>query len=122
MNYSQSPGDEAAVINGVIDFADVRREAAAQFAHAGGGGGGNDEFQIWRAGFEGLDELRTEVDFANTYGVQPEDMAVGQGLLEIGVVTPKTFLEAEKPVAAALHAPKIIGRSHDEKEREQNVI
>ena len=66
----------------IIDFADVRGHAAAQFAHAGGGGGGHHDFDIGHARLQRADELRAEVDLADADGVNPDDVAVGQRLFE----------------------------------------
>ena len=64
---------------------------AAQFGHAGGRGGGHDDFDVGQARFERADELRAEIDFADTDGVKPDDMAVGERLFEVRVVMPEAL-------------------------------
>ena len=49
-------------------------------------------------------------------------MAIGQGLLEAGTVFAETLLKTGLPIPAARHAPEIIRRAAEEKDREQYVI
>jgi hypothetical protein len=109
-------------VKGIVNFADVRRQPAAQFGHAGRRGGGNDDFEVGHARLQGADELRAEVDFADADGMQPDDLAVGQRLLEIPVVIAKPLEKTGKPVAAPPHPQEIIRRGQHEKNREQNVV
>ena len=72
---------------GIVNFADVRGQMAAQLGHAGGRGGGHDDFDVGQARFQRADELRAEIDFADADGVEPDDVAVRQRLLEVRVVS-----------------------------------
>jgi hypothetical protein len=49
-------------------------------------------------------------------------VAVGQRLLEAGVVFRKTLAETHAPVAAPPHPPEIIRRGQDEKNDEQDIV
>ena len=100
----------------------MRRQPPAQFGHAGGRGGGHHEFNVGQAQFERADELGAEVDFADADGVDPDDLAVGERLFEVGVVAREPLAEAPTPVAAPPHPPEIIRRRQREKNREQNVV
>ena len=95
---------------------------AAQFSHAGRGCRGNHNLDVGHARLQGADELRAKIDFADADGMKPENLAVGQRLLEIPVVISKSFKKTGKPVATPPHPQKIIGRGQPEKKREQDVI
>ena len=110
--------DEFPSVNRVINLADMSRQSAAQFRHARGRGRGHYEFDIGRTWFKCADELRAEVHLADADGMNPNGMAVGQRLLEFGMVARETFAEARAPVSAPPHPPKIIRRRQRETDRE----
>ena len=66
------------------------RQTPVQVSHARGCGGGNNKFQVGRALSKAY-QMDAGIDFADTDSVKPEDMPVGQRLLEVGVITAKTF-------------------------------
>ena len=57
---------------------------------------GNDEFDVGQARFQRADELRAEIDLADADGVKPDDLAVGERLLEVPVVTARTARESRE--------------------------
>ena len=93
-----------------------------QLGHAGRGGGGDDNFEVRQARFQGANELRADIDFADADGVYPQDLAIGDRLLEFGVVLAETLGETLSPMAAAPHSHKVIWRGQREKDREQDVV
>jgi hypothetical protein len=118
----ESAPDPFTAVDGVIDLADVGGQAAFQFGHAGRGGGGHDHLDVRQAQFERANELGAQVDFADADSVEPDDLAIGQRLFQVGAVIGKAFIEARTPVAAPPHAPKIIRRGQDKKDRKQDVV
>jgi len=118
----QGAGHPGAPIHRIIDFADVRGQFAQQLAHAGGGGGGHDDLDVGHAFFQRPDQVSADVDFADADRVHPEHLAVGDGLLQFGVVTAKPLPEPGHPVSAPPHSQKIIGRRQGEEDGKQNVV
>jgi len=92
-------------------------QAAFEFGHAGRGGGGDDDFDVRHPDFQGADELGAQVDFADADGMEPDDLPVGERLLEVGALIGKAFVETRPPVSAAPHPPKVIRRGNDKKHR-----
>ena len=62
--------------------------------HARGGGRGDDDLQVGQPRLQRLDEMRADVDFTDADRVHPERVAVGDGLLEFGVVPAESLAEA----------------------------
>jgi hypothetical protein len=119
---AEGAADVFAAIDGVVDFFDVAGETFAEFAHSGGGGGRDDDLEIREAGFERADEMGGHVHLADADGVDPEDVAIGEGLFEAGVEFAEALREAGLPVPPAGHSPKVVGRTAEEKERKKDVI
>ena len=106
----QRAGDIAAAVDRIVDLADVVGQLPPQFAHAGRGGGGDDDLEVGQARFQRADELGAEVDLADADGVHPERVAVGDGLLEFGVVFAEPLGEARLPIAAPPHSQEVVRR------------
>jgi hypothetical protein len=66
--------------------------------------------------------LRAEVDFADTDGMEPEDVTVRQRLLEVRVEAAEALKKTGKPVAAPPQSHEVIRRRQHEKNREQDVV
>src|SRR5882762_5445153 len=122
MNRAQRMADITALINGIIDFADVVRQLLLQTLHAGGRGGGNDNLKVGQARLERANKLRANVDFAHTHRMHPDRVPISDGLLELGVVSAETLAKTPLPIAAAQHAREIIWRGQQEEDREQDVV
>src|SRR5262249_15043767 len=105
-------------IDRVIDLLDVRRKLPIQFAHAGGSRGRDDDLQIRQARFERADQLRADVDFADADGMNPEDVPIGDRLLDLRAEAAKALAEPFAPLAATKQFQEVIRRSEPEKERE----
>ena len=60
--------------------------------------------------------------FADADGMHPDDVTVGQCLLEAGVIFRKPLGKARAPVATSPHPPEIIRRGQREKNDEQDVV
>src|SRR5438128_1111166 len=121
MNRNQRAGDAGALVNGIIDLADVAGELALQSLHASGGSSGNDDFEVGQARFQRANELGADVDFADADGVQPEGVAIGEGLLELAVIDSEALIEAAPPIAAPPHPHEVIRRGPDKTQRKENV-
>ena len=115
----QARGDISPAVNRIINFADVRGQLALQLAHAGGGGGGDDDLEVGQARFQRADELRADVHLADADGVHPEHVAVGDGLLELGVENAEALPETGLPLAPPPHPQEIIRRRQHEKDAEK---
>src|SRR5882724_10795948 len=102
-NDTESASDNAALVDGVIDLADVIGELALELRHSSGGGGGNDDFQVWHARFERTDELSANVHLTDANGMRPKDMPVGDGLFEFRVVLGEPLAEVLFPITAPPH-------------------
>ena len=74
---AQRPRHKPAVVNRVVDLADVVGQLAVQFAHAGRRGGGDDDLEVWHARFQRPDELGADVHLADADRVHPEHVTVG---------------------------------------------
>ena len=114
--------DEGREINRVINFADVAGELALEVAHAGAGGGGDDDLEVGKPGFEGANEMGAKIDFADANGVNPEGLAVGDGLFELGVVKGKALAKTRLPVAPPPHPQEIVRGGQEKKHRKQYVV
>ena len=66
--------------------------------------------------------MRAKARFADADGMQPEDVAIRQRLLDARIVFAETLGKAGTPVAAPPHPPEIIRRSQREKNYEQDVV
>jgi len=81
-----------------------------QHAHPRGGGGGDNQLDIGQTRLKSLDNLHAEVHLADTDRMQPDDVPVADGLLELGGITAQPLPETLPPPPAASHPQKIVGR------------
>src|SRR6185369_1740821 len=109
-------------VDRIIDFENVRRKIALEFAHSGGGSRRNDNLKIWHSWFQGSDKLRAEVDFADAHRMDPQHVPVGDRLFDLGVVTAEPLTEILSPMAAPPQLHKVVGRAQQKKNREQNIV
>ena len=114
MDGTEGAVDEFAAVDGVIDFADCRREALLEFSHAGGGRGGDHDLEVGHARFECADDLHGDIHLAHADGVHPEHVTVGHGLLDLVVVNAKTLLEAVLPISPPPHFEEVVGGGKEE--------
>ena len=121
-NDTESAGDNAALVDGVIDFADVIGELALELCHSGGGRGGNDDFQVWHARFQRTDELSANVHLTDANGMRPKDMPVGDGLFEFRVVLGESLAEVFFPITAPAHTHEVIRRGRREKDSKKYIV
>ena len=54
--------------------------------------------------------------------MNPEDLSVGYGLLDLGTVPPEALAKTVAPVPASQHFEKVIRRAKAEEEYEKEVI
>src|SRR5205085_3803412 len=94
---AQGSGNAASEIEWIIDLADVGRQFALQFPHAGSRSGGHHNLQVRQARFEHSDKLRANIDLANAHCMHPECMTIGNGLLELCVEPAKALAKALLP-------------------------
>jgi hypothetical protein len=92
----------------------VTRERSLEVAHPGSCGGGDYNFEIGQARFQGPNELRADVYLADADRMQPEDMAVGNCLLEFWVVIPEPLQKTCPPASPTPKAPKVIRGGENE--------
>ena len=100
----QGTTDKTATVDRVVNPADLSREFSTQLIHCGGGGCGDDQFEVGQPWLENLDELQADVRLTNTDSVQPDDVPVADGLLELGGITAQPLAKTVPPSPATLHS------------------
>ena len=122
IDEADGPLDVLPTIDRVVDLGDVGRESFPQEAHAGRGRRRDNDLVQREQGFHDLDQLRAEVDLADTHRVEPNHLTVGQRLFEFGVIQTKTFAEPGLPRSAAVHLQKIPRSRQGEPDIEEDVV
>ena len=95
--------DKSAAINRIINFFDVMGQLPVEFRHPGGGGGGNNDLEIGQPCLDRADQLGGDIDLAHTDRVDPENVTVGNGLLDLRAIPPKTLGKSALPVPPSPH-------------------
>ena len=106
----QGAPDKYPAIHRVVNLANVGGEFFVQLAHPRGGGGGDDQLKIGQARLKNLDKLHANVHLSDTDRMQPDDVPVADGLLELGGIPAQPLAETLPPPATASHSQKIVGR------------
>ena len=110
MNGVEGALNIQAAIDRIVDLGDVVRQLVPQFTHAGRRGGGHDYLEVRQARFERTNELGADVDFADAYGMHPKRVTIGDGLLELGIVSAEPLSEALPPITAPPHSHEVVRR------------
>jgi len=91
--------DITALINGIIDFADVVRQLLLQTLHAGGRGGGNDNLKVGQARLERANKLRATL-------TSPHSLACIQTVCRLVMACLNLVVSAETLANPAANLPR----------------
>ncbi|MEE1550324.1 MAG: hypothetical protein V1244_01720, partial [Nitrospinaceae bacterium] len=106
----QGAPDKSATVDRIVNPSHLGGELFSQLAHCRGGGCGDDHLEVGQSRLENLDQLHTDVRLADTNRMQPNDIPVADGLLELGGITAQSLPKTPAPAPPASHSKKIIGR------------
>ncbi len=122
MDRGDGAAHAAGKVDGVVYFFNMRWELFLKFAHASGSRGRDHELRQGQPLLQRMDQLRADIRFADAHRVDPNDVAIGEGVFERAGVTAEALPKPLLPIPAPPHLQEIEGRAKPKENEEKDLV